>query len=349
MSDRIPVSVASLEKFSIALLTKAGLNRQDAATVTESLLSADLRGISSHGVVRLTSYIGRVRAGVMELNPAMEVEREAPAAALLNARNGLGQIAGSKAMALAMDKAEACGVGLVSVKNSNHFGIAAFFAMQALKRNMVGLVITNASPAIAPYGTKTPLTGTNPLAVAIPAAAERPIVLDMSTSVVARGKIRLASVIGEAVPLGWALDTEGKPTQDAKAALKGSMEPIGGPKGSGLSLVIDLLCGVLTGTSLTGEVKNVTDTSGPSKTSHMFIAINIGKFVDPEQFKKNIDAVIRRIKALPSASGSPPYLPGEIEFNLEAKRRAEGIPLSPKVIAELQDLARKYGVTENIG
>jgi LDH2 family malate/lactate/ureidoglycolate dehydrogenase len=285
----------------------------------------------------------------MELNPNMELERESPASALLNARNGLGQIAGTKAMALAMDKAATGGVGLVAVKNSNHFGIAAFFAMQALKRDMVGLVITNASPAIAPYGTKTPLTGTNPVAVAIPAAGQRPIVLDMSTSVVARGKIRLASVLGEAIPLGWALDTEGKPTQDAKAALKGSMEPIGGPKGSGLSLIIDLLCGVLTGTSLTGEVRNVTDNAGPSKTSHMFIAINIAKFIDPEQFKKNIDEVIRRIKSLPPVGNSPAYLPGEIEFNLEAKRRMEGIPLSTKVLAELQNLAQKYGVPEKIG
>jgi LDH2 family malate/lactate/ureidoglycolate dehydrogenase len=155
----------------------------------------------------------------------------------------------------------------------------------------------------------------------------------------------LASLVGEKIPLGWARDSEGNPTQDPQAALKGSMEPIGGPKGSGLSLVIDLLCGVLTGTSITGEVKNLTtDFSGPAQTAHMFIAINIANFIDAALFKQNIDEVIRRVKSLPSVSDSPAYLPGEIEFNLAAKRKVEGIPLSVNVIAGLQGLAERYGV-----
>ena len=344
MSEKVLVPVEVLEKFCLTVLQKAGLSEQDSTTVTESLLCADLRGVGSHGIVRLASYLDRIRVGVMSLNPKMTIERDAPGSALLNAQNGFGQLAGAKAMQIAIEKAKTNGVGLVGVTNSNHFGIAAFFAMQALKEDMIGLVMTNASPAIAPYKTKTPLLGTNPLAVTVPAAAQKPIILDMATSVVARGKIRLASLTGDTIPFGWARDSEGNPTDNPKAALKGSMEPIGGPKGSGLSLIIDLLCGVLTGAGVTGEVKNITDTSGPSKTGHIFIAINVSKFINPEYFKKTVDQVILHIKSLPSSDGSPIYLPGEPELNLEAKRRTEGIPLAVDVISGLCKLADHYGV-----
>src|SRR6202034_2504309 len=218
-----------------------------------------------------------------------------------------------------------------------------FFAMKALREDMIGVVMTNASPAIAPYRSKDPLVGTNPLAVAVP-AAKGGIVLYMAASVVARGKIRLASLSGEKIPMDWALDRDGKPTDDPGSALKGSMAPIGGPKGAGLSLVFDLLCGVLTGSSLTGEVKNITDMSGPSKTGHMFIAIDIAKFDSVEKFKERINRIVLRIKALPSVDGGPIYLPGEIELDLEKQRRVQGIPLSSEVIATLGELAERYGV-----
>jgi LDH2 family malate/lactate/ureidoglycolate dehydrogenase len=346
IKNKVLLPVERLEGFCEAVLRNAGLNPYNARLVAESLVFADLRGIGSHGVTRLSGYLGRIRAGVMNLDPAMTIEADFPASALLNAKNGLGQIAGMKAMALAMEKARTQGIGFVGVKESNHFGTAAFFAMKALPHDMIGLVATNASPAMAPYGAKTPLLGTNPLAVAIPAALQKPIVLDMATSLVARGKIRLASLTGQKIPLGWALDAEGKPTEEAKAALAGSLEPIAGPKGAGLSLVIDLLCGVLTGSTLTGEVKNlVTDNSGAAKTGHTFAAINVAMFLDPGEFKANIDRVILRIKSLPSTvEGSSIYLPGEIEANLETKRRMEGIPLSVEVLAGLSELAERYKV-----
>jgi LDH2 family malate/lactate/ureidoglycolate dehydrogenase len=347
-NDKVMLPVKRLENFCVSVLTKAGLNSQNAQLVAESLVFADLRGIGSHGVTRLSGYLGRIRAGVMNLDPTMTIEADFPASALINAANGLGQIAGMKAMALAIEKARTQGIAMVAVKNSNHFGTAAYFAMKALQHNMIGLVATNASPAMAPYGSKTPLLGTNPLAVAIPAAAQKAIVLDMATTVVARGKIRLASLTGQKIPFGWALDADGNPTDDAKAALAGSLEPIAGPKGAGLSLVIDLLCGVLTGSTLTGEVKNlVTDNSGEAKTGHTFAAINVAMFVDPEQFKADIDKVILRIKSLPSvAKRSPIYLPGEIEANLETKRRTEGIPITAGVLAGLSELADRYKVSK---
>jgi LDH2 family malate/lactate/ureidoglycolate dehydrogenase len=345
MAEKVSVSVEKLRRHCQGVLTQVGLREIHAALVTESLLFADLRGVSSHGVVRLSSYLDRIHAGVMQVDPEMVLVRDHPGSALLDACNGFGQIAGARAMDLAIQKAQDSGAGIVAVKNSNHFGVAAFYAMRAVAAKMVGMVLTNASPAMTPYNAKKRLLGTNPLAVAIPAGSQKPIVLDMSTSVVARGKIRLAAARpGEKIPLGWAVDADGKPTDNPMEALKGSLTPIGGPKGAGLSLVIDLLCGALTGTALTGEVKNITDTSGRSRTGHMFIAINVSKFIDAHTFSQNIDTVIQGIKALPSADGTPVYLPGEIEFNCEAKRRQEGIPLPNHVIETLNRLGERHGV-----
>ena len=345
MAEKVVVPVEKLRGHCQGVLTKVGLRQTHAALVTDSLVFADLRGVGSHGVVRLSAYLDRVQAGVMAVDPEMPLVTDNPASALLDACNGFGQIAGAKAMDVAVQKAGDSGAGIVAVKNSNHFGVAAFYAMRAVAARMIGVVLTNASPAMTPYNAKQRLLGTNPLAVAIPAGLQRPIVLDMSTSVVARGKIRLAAARpGEKIPLGWAVDVDGKPTDNPLEALKGSLTPIGGPKGAGLSLVIDLLCGALTGTALTGEVKNITDTSGRSRTGHMFIAINVAKFIDPHTFSHSVDSVIQGIKALPSADGMPVYLPGEIEFNLEGKRREEGIPLAVEVIETLSRLGERHGV-----
>jgi len=335
--------VKKLQEFSIAILTKLNVTHGNAEIITDSLLTADLREVKSHGIVRLPAYIGRIEAGVMNANAPYEVQNDRGATALIDAGNSFGQVAGYKAMNLAINKARKNGAGIVAVKNSNHFGISAYYSMLALKECMVGIVLTNASPAMAPYGTAAPLLGTNPLSVAIPAATQAPIVLDMSSSVVARGKIRYAALKNSAIPLGWALDSEGKPTTDPNKALAGSLEPIGGVKGSGLSLVIDILCGVLTATALTGEVLNVTDFSGPSKTAHLFCAVNISSFTDPASFKKSVDAVVLRIKALPPAGKGPIYLPGEIEHLNTLKNLENGIPLDGEVVDSLNRLARKYG------
>jgi LDH2 family malate/lactate/ureidoglycolate dehydrogenase len=342
--DHLLIRAEHLAVFSTAVLIRAGLSREDAAVVTDSLIFADLRGIASHGVVRLASYLERVEKGVMDLNPAMPFVRDYPASALLNAKNGFGQLAGVRAMDKAIEKASVCGIGAVGVQNSNHFGVAAFFAVKALQKQMIGLALTNASPGIAPFRAKTSLVGTNPLAIAIPAAHEKPIVLDMATSVVARGKIRLAQLSGKKIPLDWALDANGKPTDDPSAALKGTMAAIAGPKGSGLSLMIDLLTGVLSGSSLTGDVRNITDTSGPCQTGHLLLAIDPSKFGDVDEFLRDVDQIVRRIKGLESVDGGPIYLPGELELLLEAKRRVEGIPLDAETQASLAAVAERYGV-----
>lgn len=334
--------VQKLRNVIIEIISAAGLDKTQAPVFAESILTADLRGVMSHGTVRVPAYVSRVESGVMDPKCEMKFLRDEGATALLDAGNGFGQIAGHKAMSHAIEKARTNGIGFVTVRNSNHFGLASFYSMMALQENMIGIVLTNASPAMNPYGTLSPLLGTNPVSIAVPAEKEKPIVLDMSTSMVARGKIRLAALTGKQIPLGWAADSEGHPTTDAKAALKGSLEPIGGVKGSGLSLVFDILCGILTGSCLTGEVKTVVDLSGPAKTGHVFCAVNISGFICPEQFKKDVDAVINRIKGLPHKNEV--FLPGEIEFNLAQKRQKEGIPLDDAVVESLNSLAARYGI-----
>jgi LDH2 family malate/lactate/ureidoglycolate dehydrogenase len=335
----------AVEEFCVNVLTKAGLSPDCSAIVAESLLCAEMRGIKSHGVLRLESYIQRCEAGVMNIQAPITTEMDNVAVALLNANNTFGSIAGHRAMMLAIGKAKQYGTGVVAVKNSNHFGIAAYYSLMVLKEDMVGCVLTNAAPAMAVYGTKTPLIGTNPLSVAIPAGDQPPIVLDMATSVVARGKIIYSALTGHKIPLGWARDSEGKPTVDAQDALKGSLEPIGGVKGSALSLIIDIICGIVTDTVLTGGVRNLADIKGPAKIGHFFAALNVSRFIDMALFKANVDRVIRNIKSLAPVDGGPVYLPGEIEYLCSKRSREEGIPLENEVIRSLNAVATRYGAS----
>lgn len=343
MEQPILYDLSTLNDFCIEVLTKAGVKPEEAEIISETLLFAELRNIKSHGIVRLPTYVKRLENAAVNQNAEMRfLENKAAAVSVLDADNGMGQVAGYKAMKAAIDIARIYGIGLVAVKNSNHFGVASYFSMLASKDDMIGLVMTNASPAIAPFGTKTPLLGTNPLTVAVPAKKGKPIVLDMSMSTVARGKIRMAALQNKEMPLDWGLDKDGNPTSDPSEALLGSLVPIGGVKGSGLSLIIDLLTGALTGTSFLGEVKNITDMSGPSKTSHLFIAINIGAFMDIDEYKERVDDAISKIKSLPPKGDNEIFMAGEIEQNLMEKRLAEGIPVDIEVVAELNKLALDY-------
>lgn len=344
MTDHVVVKADALRSFVQEILQAAGMRSEPAAVVAETLIYADLRGVGSHGVARLSSYLDRIRANVMELDPDMPVVSDSSASALIDAGNGFGQLAGVRAIDLAIEKAKASGSAVVGVRNSNHFGVAAYFAERAIAADMLSIVLTNSSPAMTPYNTRIPLVGTNPIAFGVPAGRELPIILDMSTSVVARGKIRLAALTGQKIPLGWAVDENGLPTEDPHAALKGSLAPIGGVKGAGLSLIIDLLTGVLTGTGLTGEVKNITDISGPSKTGHLFVAIDVTRFMPIDQFKARVDSVIGGIKAMPSADGGDVYLPGEIEVHSQLSRQNEGIKLPNDIVKTLNQLSSLNGL-----
>lgn len=342
MSQERKYSVDRLTQFSIDVFVKVGLTRENAEIITDSLIFADLRNVSSHGIVRLPTYIERIGKGIMNLQPDMEYLKQRGATCLLDAKNGIGQLAGYKAMKKAIELAKGFGIGMVAVRNSNHFGTASWFSMMALDEGMIGITMANASPAIAPFGTAEPLLGTNPLSIAVPAKNRVPIVLDMAMSTVARGKIRLSALKNEQIPLDWGLDENGQPTSDPHEALKGSLVPIGGVKGSALSLIVDLICGVMTDTCLTGGVKNITDMDGPSYTGHAFIAINIADFIDFDLFAGNVDAVIALIKGL-KPKGGQIYMAGEIEHNLTEAKKIEGIPLDYEVVELLNQCADQYG------
>lgn len=352
MSEDSPIRLPAeeLSKYCSKIFMALGMTPQEARLVTECLVQADLRGISSHGVTRMGIYAKRLRLGLISSHPKIKVVRETPGTALVDGDNGMGAVVGARAMEIAIRKAQMTGVGVVGVRNSNHYGIAAFYAMQALEKNMIGFSMTNAPATMAPWGGITPMIGTNPVAVAVPAGHEYPIVFDMSTSTVARGKIILAEKEGKEIPFGWAVDKLGRPTSNPREALEGAVLPLGGAKGYGISVIIDILCGVLTGALFGCHINSLYENfSEPQNLGHFFGAIDVEAFMPSEEFKRRIDQVIREIKASRRAYGVEEiFLPGEIEFRAEEDQRRHGVKLSRVVYEELLALGRSLGIEEDL-
>jgi LDH2 family malate/lactate/ureidoglycolate dehydrogenase len=308
-------------------------------------VEADLRGIESHGVLRLPAYIHRVQAGTMTARTDLERVRERGASLLLDAGHGFGQVAGVRAMEEALRRAETYGCCFVGVRNAGHFGIAAYYAMMALPRKMIGIVSANAAPSMAPWGGTAPLLGTNPICVAIPTGGDVDIVLDMASSIAARGKIRLAVSTHDSIPTGWALDDQGRPTEDPQAAMKGTLLPIGGPKGYGLALVVDILAGVLTGSSFGAHIASVHDVTSQVTTGFTVQALDIAAFSEPSDFERDVQALISEIRASPRAENVDRiYLPGEIEWRKKQERLRSGIPVPDSLLQELLHLGSELGV-----
>lgn len=340
------VTGEQLKRFSVRVFEKLGIPPKDAEITAEILVAADLRGIDSHGVARLPIYAKRLKLGLINKNPDIKVVRDRPGVAVVDGDNGLGQVVSHKAMSLCLEKAREHGIAAVGVRNSNHFGIGAYYAMMALKEDMIGLVATNASPLMAPFGGKVPLLGTNPLAIAIPAGTQYPVVLDMATSLVPRGKIEIAARKGEKIPLGWAIDKDGRPTQEPEEALKGTLLPMGGPKGYGLALVLDILCGVLSGAAFGGNVGSLFgDLDRPQNVGHFMLAVDVNSFRPLTEFKNTMDSLILSIKNSEPAEGVKElFLPGEIEYLKTKERTEKGLELNPVVAQNLLDLAREVGI-----
>ena len=339
-------SPSQLKRFCSAVLQKVEIPPAEADLIAESLVQANLWGVDSHGVIKMAIYVKRLRKKLINPNPTINILRETPAMAVVDGDNGAGQVVGARAMELAIAKARESGIGLVGIRNSNHFGTAAFFTMMALRKEMIGIALSNAPATMAPWGGRSPYLGTNPISVAVPAGQELPIVLDMASSVVARGKIILAAQRGESIPVGWAIDTDGEATTSAASALDGSLLPFGGPKGSAIALLIDVATGVLTGGVFGPHVGDLyRNMEYPQRVGHMMGAIEISWFSDVAEFKNRIDRMIRELKSVPPAKGvSEVLLPGEIERRIQQQREAEGIPLTPDVIDDLSRLALEYGV-----
>lgn len=293
-------------------LLREGVVSEHAAIVADTLICADQRGIHTHGAGKIGDYLKRVREGVLQPNVRPVIKKESCSTAMLDAQNGFGQVAACHGMNLAIAKAKECGIGLCTVSRSNHFGIASYYAMMASRQHLIGFATTNASPGIAPFGAREVLYGTNPFSVAVPSGSRFPVVLDMSSSVVARGKIRQAIQQKKDIPVGWARDEAGQPTTDPEAALRGSLEPVAGPKGSGLALIIEMLCGILGSSTLPGEVRVIKDVSGPCNTGHLVMALDPDFFAGQLHLETLVDQTIDRVKSLTPVEKEI-YLPGELE------------------------------------
>jgi LDH2 family malate/lactate/ureidoglycolate dehydrogenase len=344
---RVPFE--ELRNFCQKAYRKVGVREEEAGIVADLLVRSDLRGVETHGVTRLPIYIQRLQKGYVRKEARITMVKEKGPTAYLDAHGSMGHIAAYRGMEKAIAKAEEFGVGWVSVKDSGHFGVAGLFPMMALKKDFIGYIFTNSAPMMFPWGGRERIIGNNPLAYAIPAGKHQPVVLDFSLSVVPSGKLILSRKKGEKIPLGWAFDKNGLPTEDPYEGYEGggSLAPVGGHKGYGLVLVHEMLTSVLTGGKWTRNIKSLyeEDPSGIQGTCHTFMALDPDCFIGREEFKKSVDAYIETIKGSARASGTVEILvPGEPEYRTEQKFLKEGIPLAPNTVKELQNLAISLGI-----
>lgn len=343
------IPVEELKSFVRRGGAAVGIEGRDLDLLADGLLESDLRGIDTHGIMRLPPYLRGFAAGELNARPQVRTIRKFGATALLDGDNGLGGIVGHTAMNLAVDLAKTHGIGMVSMRNSNHSGMLAQFVKKAAGRDVIAYFVSNGPPAMAPWGALEHSLSNNPFAWGIPAGKEDPLVLDMACSAAARGKIRLAAINGENIPDGWALDNDGNPTNDASVAMTGLILPSGGYKGSGIAVINEVLAAVLPDATLSMDTSTAFLRQGATifdswKIGHSAIAIDIAAFDDPAAFKGRVDELIRRLKEGRKAPGSENILmPGEKEELCRRQRLETGIPLSAGVLAEANQVASEMG------
>lgn len=345
---RVPFE--ELKNFCKQAYKKVGVPEGEAEIVADLLVRSDLRGVETHGVTRLPIYLQRLQKGYVRKEARITVVKEKGPTVYLDGHGSMGHITAYRGMEKAVEKAEEFGIGWVSVKDSGHFGVAGLFPMIAVKKDFIGYVFTNSAPMMFPWGGRERIIGNNPLAYAIPAGKHEPVVLDFSLSVVPSGKLILSRKKGEKIPLGWAFDKNGLPTEDPYEGYEGggSLAPAGGHKGYGLVLIHEMLTSVLTAGKWTRNIKSLyeEDPSGIQGTCHTFMALDPDCFIGREEFKKNVDAYIETIKGSAEAPGTEEILvPGEPEHRTEMKFLEEGIPLAPNTVKELISLAQSLGIS----
>jgi len=342
-----------LKSFIIAALTRCGVSSGDASLVADVLVASDVRGIESHGVARLVPfYVDRIRSGALDPTPHETIVRETATTLVVDAGNGLGHPVGTRAMRAVIAKAKQHGTAFAAVRNSNHFGIAGFYAMLALDHDMIGIASTNSVRYGAPTYGRDVMLGTNPWAYAVPAEEEPPFVLDFATTTVPRGKLEVYRRKDLPLRPGWAIDANGDQTLSADDALLGALLPLGGlgvdnggHKGYGLGLLVDLMCGVLGGGKFGTALPLPNSAEGPGMISHFFGAIAIDGFRDVAAFRTDVDRELRAFKDSRKAPGCERvYVAGEIEHEKTIASRANGVPIHAKVWAALEDLARELAV-----
>ena len=341
------ISAPKLAAFVSRVFAAAGVPEADAKILAELMVEADLRGSDTHGVIRLPIYVRRIRGGGVNPKPNIRVVSDRPSAALVDGDNGMGHLVMRRAALLAIDKAKATGIGWVGARMSNHAGPAALYATMPLPHDMIGLYFAvGSNNHLPPWGGGENLLGTNPMAVAVPAQDEPAIVLDMAPTVAAYGKVRLKAQRGEAMPIGWMIDREGRPLTDPKRADEGYLLPIGDYKGYGLSLIIALLAGALNRAAVGREVIDfVKETGKATNTGQAIMALSIDAFMPPAEFKKAVDGLIRDIRNSQRLPGVERiWLPGEQSHAKRLDRRAHGVPMPKPLRESLDAVARELEV-----
>lgn len=350
--------IERLREFSTRVFQSFGVPTADADRAAEILAASDLRGIDSHGIARLATYARFFGTGDYNPRPNVSIVRQSPSTATVDGDNGLGLIVGPKANEIAMDKADAVGTGWVAVRNTNHYGIAGYYPIQALSRDQIGWAMTNTSRITAPLFGAERMLGSNPLAIAFPGLEEPPVVIDMATTAVPYGRIEMAFRRGERLPPGWAIDDEGNMTDDPEKVMRsGALLPLGsdrmhgGHKGYCLSALVDILCGPLSGANWGPFTPSfVVGHAEPTRSvgigiGHFFGAMQIAAFIDPVEFKRQIDEWVRTMRGTKPAPGTNgPLIPGDPERIAEGIRSKQGIPLVMPVVEDLRQVSRDTGV-----
>lgn len=350
--ETIRVSHRKLLSFVAAAFEKLGVPKEDAEIGAYALVQADLRGVDTHGVIRFSPnawYVKWLTEGSMTAKPNVRVISETASSALLDGDRGMGMVVGHRAMEMAIRKAKESGIGMVAVRNSRHYGMSAYYAMMALPHDMIGIAMTNASRQVVPTFGREARFGTNPMCFAVPTGKELPFVLDMATTTAAAGKLELAARQDKPIPPGWALNEQAQVTDDPRVAQKArKLLPLGGSreggshKGYGLAILVEILCGVLTGT-LTAL------NADQDPRGHFFGAIRIDTFRPVDEFKRDMDRLLRELKSTPPIEGQERvYAAGEIEFETADERCEHGIPLLPSVLKGLRDVGAQVGVAYDL-
>ncbi|GAA0504080.1 Ldh family oxidoreductase [Microbacterium aurantiacum] len=345
--ESYPVPAAVLREYCASIFVDAGVPAADAELVADSLVEANLRGVDSHGVSRVPIYIERIRRGLTDPDPDVRVVSERGGALLIDGDNGMGQVVTQRAVDVAFDRLSEQRVVSVGIRNSNHYGAGAYFGRRAAERGAAVFLYGNAPSTMVAWGGRERFLGTNPYTFAVPAGDRAPVVLDMATSVVARGKIILSSQLGQDIPEGWAVDVAGQPTTEAAAALEGSVLPFGGPKGYGIALMIEIMAAVLSGANCGPEVGDLYDElERPQGVGAFLNLTDITAFQPLSGFGDRITGLIDAIK-LTAAEGSEVLIPGELEQRVADARLRDGVPVPPAVAAALEKVAAKPFPTDN--
>lgn len=335
-----------LRGFGSAVLTSLEVPAADAALVADSLVQADLWGHQSHGVLRLPWYVARLRSGAMAARTEPAVVTDTGPLVVLDGRAGIGQVLTDRAREVAVQRAHRHGVGAVGVRDSNHFGTAMYFTRRAAREGVVAILTTNASPAMAPWGGREKVLGTNPWSIAAPAPGGRVVAVDIANTAVARGKIYLAESRGEPIPQTWALTADGAPTTDAAEGVRGVILPMAGHKGYAITFLMDVLSGALTGSNVGTDVHGPYEPTARSGAGHLFLALDPAAFGDEAGYGARVEQLIAEVKGVPLAQGfDEVFYPGEVEDRAEAAALADGgVRLAGRSLTDLQALAAETGV-----